>query len=196
MLADWLKALLADWLKAMQASRLEPAFVLITCLLASGLSLALESDRDQPIEIESDRAEFRELEGITTYSGNVRMSQGSILLTADEISIYSEDGEVNRLVAVGRQAYYEQLPAPDQEKVIAKGNTIEYLLNEDIINLSQNASLTQEGATLKGDLITYDVRNHLLRANSQPGTSPDTNDRVRVTIPSLGGGRSLQDTER
>lgn len=163
-------------------------FLLIAPLLASPAH-ALESDRDQSIEIESDSAEFRDLEGITVYSGNVRMSQGSILLLADQISIHTQDGDVNRLVATGNRAYYEQLPEAGQDKVVAQGKTIEYLLNEDVINLIQNASLTQEGATLNGNRITYDVRNHLLTANNaKTGNGDSSGERVRVVIPSLGSG--------
>ena len=155
-------------------------------LLVAQISLALESDREQPIEIESDAAEYRELEGVTTYTGNVRMSQGSILLLAEEISIYVVDGEVNRLIATGEsrneRAYYEQVPSPDTEKVVAQSQTIEYLPGDDLIKLTHNASLTQDGATLNGERIAYDVRKHLLRADSQVGS---TKERVRVVIPSL-----------
>ena len=158
------------------------------CLLNAVASplLCLDSDRDQQIEIESDSAEFRELDGITIYTGNVRMEQGSILLLANQISIYTDSGEVTRLVATGKRAYYEQIPSPGQEKVIAQGNTIEYLLEQDVIYLIQNASLTQEGTTLNGNRITYDVRNHLLKANNQPGNASG---RVKVVIPSLTNGR-------
>lgn len=163
--------------------------LLLGLFIAAALpAQALESDRDQQIEIESDSAEFRELEGITVYSGNVRMSQGSILLLADTMSIYTEDGDVSRLVATGNRAYYEQIPAENQEKVVAQGKTIEYVLEDDVINLIQQASLTQDGATLKGNRITYDVRNHLLKANRAANnnqSSQDSGERVRVVIPSL-----------
>ncbi len=150
---------------------------------------ALESDRDQPIDIESDRAVFHEQEGYTVYSGNVRLSQGSILLEAAEISIYFEDGNVYKLLASGDRAYYEQLPAENEGKVVAQANTIEYLLQDDLINLIQDASLTQDGATLNGELITYDVRNHLLKANNRSDDQESgESGRVRVTIPSLGTG--------
>ena len=153
-------------------------------LLATALPLqALESDRDQQIEIESDNAEFRELEGLIIYTGNVRMSQGSILLLADAIRVYTENGDATRLVATGDRAYYEQIPAEGQQKVIAQGKTIEYRLEDDIINLLQQASLTQEGATLNGNRITYDVRRHLLKANRG---AENSGARVRVVIPSLG----------
>lgn len=143
--------------------------------------MALPTDRDQKIEIESETAEYREADGLTTYSGNVSMKQGSILLQADKLTLFAEAGKVNRLLAEG-DAYYEQLPEIGGDKVVAKGRIIEYILSEDIITLNQNASITQEGATLNGNLITYDVRNHLLKANSKSGSS---NERVKVVLPPL-----------
>ncbi len=158
--------------------------VCLLVILFSAAGQALESDRDQPIEIESDSAELREQEGLTLYEGNVRMRQGSILVMADQISIYAADGKAHRLVAIGNQASYEQKPAGDQEKIIALGNRIEYRLADDVIHLIRNASLTQEGTTLRGDRITYDVRKHLLKASSQP----DRPERVRIVIPPLNSG--------
>ena len=174
--------------KSLKISQLPGAILFIAALLPA-IVFSLESDRDQSIYIESDRAEFHELEGYTVYSGNVRLSQGSILLEAAEISIYFVDGNVYRLLASGDRAYYEQLPAENEGKVVAQASTIEYLLQDDLINLIQNASLTQDGATLNGELITYDVRNHLLKANSRSDEQESgESGRVRVTIPSLGTG--------
>lgn len=170
------------------------AFICMPVLLPS-LAISLESDRDQQIEIESDSAELREVEGLTltVYSGNVRMSQGSILLLADTMTIYIEDGDVSRLVATGDRAYYEQIPAEGQEKITAQGKTIEYILADDVINLIEQASLAQEGATLNANRITYDVRNSLLIGNkstSTVGGNQGPKERVKVVIPSLGPRKS------
>lgn len=184
-------------LRALDVKSLVSLSILTVLMTFSGLAAlptqALESDRDQQIEIESDRAEFREKEGITVYSGNVRMSQGSMLLTADNMKIYTADGDVNKLVATGNRAYFEQLPAEDQQKVVAQGEMIEYILADDVINLVGQASITQEGATLNGNRITYDVRNHLLKANSASSSggantsgSSNSGERVKVVIPSFG----------
>ena len=98
--------------------------------------------------------------------------------------MFTEDGQVSRLLAEGN-AYYEQIPEVGADKVIARGASIEYLLSDDVITLNQNASLTHEGATMNGNMITYDVRNNLLMANSLPGSEDD---RVKVTLPPIGNG--------
>lgn len=145
-------------------------------ILGADTLFALPDDRDQVIYIDSQTAEFQEFEGTTVYSGDVSLRQGSILLQADRLTIYVEAGKVNRLLAEGN-AYYEQTPEIGAEKVVAKSESIEYLLENDVITLNKNASLTQQGATLNGNLITYDVRNHLLVANGSQS------DRVRVVLP-------------
>lgn len=146
---------------------------------------ALESDRDQPVEIESDSAEFDEQAGLTTYRGNVRLIQGSIELLAEEIQLRMVDNEIVELLATGAPAQYEQLPEPDSEKLFAKGNRIRYLLDQNLIELSGNASLSQQGTTLSGGTIMYDVRQHTLKASSS-GSDQNSTDRVRVVLPPIG----------
>ena len=161
-----------------------PAVALLAVFGSIGELCALPDDRDQIIEIESITAEFRETEGLTIYSGEVNLQQGSILLKADRLTLFAEAGQVSRLLAEGN-AYYEQTPEIGSDKVVARGKSIEYLLFDDVITLIQNASLTHEGATMNGNLITYDVRNNLLIANSLPGSADD---RIRVVLPPINSG--------
>jgi lipopolysaccharide export system protein LptA len=169
---------------------LSKIIIVMFLLLATPLSaLALETDRDQPVEIESDSAEFDELGGLTTYRGNVRLLQGSIELLADEIQLRTVSDQIVELVALGNPAQYEQLSEPNVEKLIARSNRIRYLLEDNLIELSGNASLSQQGTTLSGGTILYDVRKHILRASSDT-SEQDTKERVRVVLPPLGADRS------
>ena len=43
----------------------------------------------------SDTAEFDELAGIATYQGDVRLSQGSLLIEAQTLTAYLEEGQVD-----------------------------------------------------------------------------------------------------
>ena len=53
--------------------------------LASIAAFALPSDRNQPITLLADRATFNERTGVTTYSGNVIIEQGTMKLQANSI---------------------------------------------------------------------------------------------------------------
>lgn len=165
-------------------------WVFLLALMLAIPALALVSDKDQPIQIESDSAEYREPEGLTIYIGNVRLTQGSILIQADRITLRDSEGELAMLVAEGAPAAFEQTVNVAGDRVIAQSNHMEYNRLEAILTLSEDARLTQQGGTtLSGNQIVYDVQRHVLRATSQGESSQD---RVRVTIPPA----SLQDPAR
>ena len=62
----------------MPGKRLQVAALLL--LLAPLPGLGLDSDRDEPIHIEADRAMLDEKEGTSIYEGNVQLRQGSLRL--------------------------------------------------------------------------------------------------------------------
>ena len=50
-------------------------------------SHALPSDANQPIKLLADKATYSERTGVTSYSGSVIITQGSLKLTADNITV-------------------------------------------------------------------------------------------------------------
>lgn len=153
-------------------------------LAVAHMCVALPEDRDQAITIQSDRAERDELKGTTVYTGRVLMEQGSMQIKADMITIFNDSNKVNKLVATGTPAEYRQTPVVGQAPVLAQANTLEYLVDEETLRLIDNASLTQDGASLSGTLIQYDVHKSLVKANS------DEQERVKMVIPAKSLGQS------
>ena len=143
------------------------------------VALALQSDRSQPITIDADSAERDEQAGTTTYSGKVEMAQGSMRIQADKIIIYSTKDKVSKIVASGKPAKYEQKPNEKDGKVIASANILEYRIDEESLRLIEQASLNQEGTSLSGSSIEYDVRKSVVKA----GSNQTKNQRVRMVIP-------------
>jgi lipopolysaccharide export system protein LptA len=125
---------------------------------------ALPGDHQQPISIESDRAQRNDKTGLTIYEGAVNMIQGTINIKADKITVYSTQDKVNKIVCIGTPAHYQQQSEPGGGLVTARANTIEYQLVKDVIKLVTNASLSQEGSTLKGEIINYDLKAELVEA--------------------------------
>lgn len=156
-----------------------PVSKLLRCLallcLMPALVYALPEDRNQPIEIEADRAERNERDGSTIYVGNVVLTQGSLLLKAERLEIYNRDNQVERIVGTGEPAYIEQQNEPGQPPVKARGNTIYYYVMEEKIRLIENASLEQDGSTVHSEQIDYSIREELATADGEG--------RVKVVIP-------------
>ena len=78
-------------------------------------AMALDSDRDQPIQIVADVAIRDELAGETRYEGN-GLTQGSLVITADTLSIRHNTDDADKIVATGEPATLVQQPTPDQAR--------------------------------------------------------------------------------
>ena len=83
------------------------------------------------------------------------------------------------MIAHGSPAQYQQQPSTQEGKVIARANTLEYRIAEESLHLIDGASLQQEGTSLKGSRIEYDVRQSVVKASG----SNQRNERVQMVIP-------------
>ncbi|BFM10792.1 lipopolysaccharide transport periplasmic protein LptA [Simiduia litorea] len=151
---------------------------LLALTLTSFLSYGLPDDRDQPIQIEADKATQDQNKGITIYTGNVQMDQGSIHIVADKIVIHSAEKKVNRIVATGAPAHFQQKPALDKEVIIARGNTLKYEVVKDKLTITENAQVEQDGSIVTGDIINYDIHLALVEA----GSRASNNSRVKMIL--------------
>lgn len=151
----------------------------IACL--SSELAALDSDRNQPIQIEADIAVRDESAGETRYEGNVILTQGSLRITADLISIKHDSVAADKIIATGQPATLVQQPASNQMPVDASARQIEYIRSEDLVRLIDEARIAQDGSVLSGDRIEYLVTQKKVRAVGSPGSSGEG--RVEVVIP-------------
>ena len=82
---------------------------LSACLLFLSLPLlALESDRQQPLEVNANSTDGTLGDGVTTLRGNVEINQGSLHITADEAEVNKVDGRVSSVTFRGQPAFLEQ----------------------------------------------------------------------------------------
>jgi lipopolysaccharide export system protein LptA len=146
-------------------------------LSASQSSLSLPDDRKQAISLSSDRAVYEKNQGI--YIGNVNMSQGSLKIRADKLIIVESERKVEKVIAEGTPAYFEQQPRADEGVVIATAQRIEYRLQEEEILLQRNASITHQGSKISGDRVVYSGRKQMVVAD---GGSDDKDNRVKMTL--------------
>ena len=142
---------------------------------------ALDTDREQPIQITADIAIRDQIAGETRYEGNVVLIQGSLKITADTLSVLHESSDADRIIAIGKPARLIQQPAPEQTPVDASALRIEYIRSQDLVRLLDDARIAQNGSTLSGDQIDYLVSQRSVRAAGT--TRNDGQGRVEVVIP-------------
>ncbi len=170
-----------------QSSRFAKCMILLMTIASaviaiSPLAIALPEDSQQPIHISSDSAIRDDKRGLTIYEGDVDITQGTLNIRADKVTIYSDAKQVTKMIALGKPARFKQKPEPEKGDVIAKADTIEYRVTKKIITLTDNASLDQDGSKITGDKIDYDINAARIEAagSSQPENG---NGRVNVVIP-------------
>jgi len=153
-----------------------------TALLLSLLpviGLGLTGDRDQPINIEADRATVNEKTGDSVYEGNVYLRQGTLVLQGSRMKVQLNDNTIDTLVLTGDPATYRQRPDGKESDQHAEAGRIEYNAKEDRIILLENARVWQSGdKELRSERIVFDLKSNSVNAGSnKPG------DRVHITLP-------------
>lgn len=155
------------------------ALALCLCAGLSGEVAALSSDREQPMYVEADRADIDDKRGVSVYRGNVKITQGTLQLTAAELTVHSKDSEIIKAVAVGQPATYRQRPDGKQQDVEAQAQRMEYFGAEQKIILIDQAEVRQGGDTFRSERIHYDIAKDVVNAGATAGAPGD---RVRITI--------------
>jgi len=128
------------------------------------------SETEKPIEIYSTKAEFEDKKGTATYKGAVVMDQGNHHLTSDVLIIQRDTGgKIESMIATGNPAHFHVKPSPDKSELLGHAKTIKFYPKQDKILLLQNAELTQNNETIRGENLTYFLSTHVLLSNPVSG---------------------------
>ena len=130
---------------------------ILLCLLCPGLPLmALESDRQKPLEVSANSTDGTLGDGITTLRGSVDIRQGTLRITADEAEVKKIDGRVGAVTFRGQPAFLEQ-EIEEQGLVQATANVIDYQVASGMVTLTGNADVKHPQYQISGELLTYDL---------------------------------------
>ncbi|TCO76227.1 lipopolysaccharide transport periplasmic protein LptA [Chromatocurvus halotolerans] len=165
--------------------------LLIVLTLVPHAAWSLEGDRDQPIEVIADRALRDDIRGYTVYNGDVRLTQGSLIIEADRVTIFHQTRSADRVVAEGQPARMQQIQNPGEAPMKAQALRIIYMVEAERVQLRSEARVEQDGAVVSGDTIDYLIPEQVVRAD----TEGDSGSRVQVVIPAERINRDDTETE-
>lgn len=142
--------------------------ILLTTLMMTSVSaFALKDDTNKPINIESDNQSLDMENSVVTFTDNVVITQGSILIKAQKVVIKrppEDSGKKETVEAFGSPVTFHQI-LDDGKPVDAKANQVHYDLGTEFLTLTGNAELKQLDSKINGNHITYDVKKQQLKAN-------------------------------
>lgn len=143
-------------------------FIVLSALVISMPALALKDDTNQPINIESNNQSLDMESSVVTFTDNVVITQGSILIKADKVVITRPEEKSNqkeKVEAFGNPVTFHQL-LDDGKPVDGKARKVYYDLSSEFLTLTGNAELKQLDSKINSEVITYDVKKQQLKANS------------------------------
>lgn len=147
-------------------------------------ALAIDSDRQAPIEIQADSAKISEAKQTAIYTGNVELNQGTLKITCDQLTVFNSPTGVERVEARGTPAAYSQKMDAEKPRLDAAAGKIIYLPAKSRIRLEGSAKIKQGGNVFEGQLIEYDLAQQVLMASGQANSTAtgDSGQRVRMTL--------------
>lgn len=154
----------------------------LACFGTSSL-WALPEDRSQSIRITADSAVRDERTGETRYEGSVELTQGSLRILADSLTLQHRGNETQLITATGSPASLQQTPTVDDPPVRATADMIEYDQGADTVTLTENARIEQDGATVAGAVINYVLGERRVTATGATEAKDSGSQRVEMVIP-------------
>ena len=152
-------------LRAEKAKPIYNMALLVLCLCFSAGVLALPEDSEQPIDVAADSASVDDKTGVTILTGAVKIVQGTMVITADTVTIRRDaQGNVNEVISVGKPAYFTQQQLKNQPHSKAWGTKMVYLVSNQTITITGNARIEQLNDKFSGETIVYEMDRAVVKA--------------------------------
>ena len=126
----------------------------LTAWAQTRVQVKQENARQLPIELRADHAVYDANEDIATYTGNVEITQGKMLLKGEKVVITLKDGEVTRIESWGDLAYFHYVP-PAKPPIDGKGRYMIYRVGPQILDIDGEAWIKQEDNVTNAEHLTY-----------------------------------------
>ncbi len=138
-------------------------------------ALAEAADRDKPIELEADTVTVNDAKKTSTYSGNVILTQGTLVIRADKLIVREDKEGFQHSTSTGNPTTFKQKREGKNEYMEGSAQRIEYDGRMDKVQLYTKAWVKRGEDIVYGDYISYDANAEYAEviggAKSESGTS-------------------------
>ena len=125
--------------------------------------------------------------GYSVYTGNVKITQGELKLTGDEVTVQqTKNNEVEQITVTGKPAHYNHVTEKG-ETIQAESEHMVYTASKNKLIMTVNANLKQPDHQVSSQKIVYDTEKKIVIAGDKGGSSisktgSDKNQRVNITL--------------
>lgn len=140
----------------------------------------------EKIFIDANHMQLNIETGYSTYTGNVKITQGELKLTGDKVTVQQSNNEIKRITVIGKPARYNHVTETG-EKIQAQSERMVYTASENTLVLTINAQLKQPDHQVSSQKIIYDTEKKIVIAGDKntddwTDSEADENPKQRVNI--------------
>ena len=162
-------------------NRIKQLFLFWIFGIAMATALAEDADRNQPISIDADHVVVNELRRTSVFTGNVILTQGSMVIRAQKV-VYQQDAASGEYSVEGSGSPLSFREKRDGEWVEAFAEKLEFDSRSGVIKLSRKALLKRGKDEVRGAVVTYNLKSQQYEvAGSLPDAAADKG-RVHIVI--------------
>lgn len=159
-----------------------PLAAALAAVLA-GPAAAERADRAKEIVIVADKGSGDDANKVTTFSGNVVVTQGTMRITADKLTVREDAQGYKFYVASGTPVTFRQKRDKVEEFVDGEAQRAEFDDKADLLKLFTRARVKSGPNQVAGEFISYDVQKELTEvAGAPPGVQQPKDSRVKMII--------------
>lgn len=121
-------------------------------------AMAEQADRGKPVNLEADTVTLDDASKVSTYQGNVQLTQGTLLIRADKLIVKEDMEGFQHGAAYGNPASFKQKREGLDEYVEGYAQRIEYDRKNDKVELITQARMKRNQDEVRGNYISYDAK--------------------------------------
>ena len=132
----------------------------LLCTIMLGFSshaLAENADREKPIDLEADTVKVDDAKQTSTYSGNVILKQGTLIIRADKLIVREDSAGFQHSTSTGNPTTFKQKSEGKNEYMEGSAQRIEYDGRMDKVQLYGKAWVKRGEDIVHGEYISYDA---------------------------------------
>ena len=143
---------------------------------------AERADREKEIVVGADRLLGDDMNRTSTFEGNVVVTQGTMRMTANKVTVKEDPERHKYYVAYGAPVTFRQKRDNVDEWVEGYAERAEFDDRNEVLKLFNHARVKQNANEITGDFISYDMRQGVVEVSAAPGKAPTEASRVKGVL--------------
>jgi len=165
-----------------QTRRLPKLLLAASLTLCAPACFAERGDRDKPLYLDADQVLIDDIHKTSTFTGNVQLVQGTMLIRADRIEVQKYTDGFQQTKAYGNTASFRQKREASEGYLEGYGERIEYDTRTGIVDFFGQARVKRDLDEVRGDHITYNMKTETFQVSGGESSVDAPPKRVRAVL--------------